>query len=571
MFGFKSNNDDNQSNRIVNLSHVLLARIINYIDDNVDRIVFTLVCKRWHNERHRYLSFNTHHIDRIKRWYNERHRYLSFNTHHIDRTINEQHKNNIFLNSYKSIYIDSINRKNDNHLFIRRENQRYSGYCLLTRQRIEINEIFPINVDSIEIGTSESEVENIYRMITRSNVTKLIKCNTLRYRLPENLTYLSFGSDLKEPLLPGYLPPHLKYLNFEDSNFSQPIDKGLIPNGLEVLILGISFDQPLEPGVLPSSLKYLVYSGTHHLKVGSLPPNLEEFMYYNTDNLSIDDGALPFVLPLTLQKLTAPVLWLPSIKSLSNLKSLSLLSFAGDTIDLSYLPCSLTKLDFEKGHLISTMPPSIKHLELSCTIYDTNEIFKDRSQYQFNYLLANAKKVESLQGLKIKRLDIELENNSFNRIVPILEIGDLPDGIETLRMGRFKEFRIKVQQIPTTVRKLVVHSLRNIVFAENQPLPVTLQKLVIKSSVDKDKLFPSDILPPSLESLSLPSIQLPQPRIPNNLVLKLNQRVNNQIICLRRLDDHHFLFLNEAPCFLSAIVHESDILKTFTSFELLLK
>ncbi|EFA76680.1 hypothetical protein PPL_09430 [Heterostelium album PN500] len=339
----------------VNLPHLLLAKIISLIHENVDRIVFTLTCKRWFNERHKYLSFNTDIIKEI---------------------ITKKEIDDSFLNSYKSIYIDSINRKNNYHLF--------ASYGNSTDYYIELNKL-PLIYNSIRISLPQehSYFEEIYRLIPLSNITTLKKCQTLRYRLPENLTSISFFQKFNEPLLPGYLPANLKILSFKYTIFNQPIKVGILPNILEKLILDRGFRQPLEPGVLPTSLKYLTYHGIF-FKVESLPPNLEVFKYYGRSLLKEND-----VLPMTLHTLTAPSSWLPAIKSLPNLKSLSLTfsHYDDETIDLGYLPSSLTQLEIEKGRYISTMPPSIKRLDLLHAEYDIDEIFKDRSQYQFDYLL----------------------------------------------------------------------------------------------------------------------------------------------------------------------------------------
>ncbi|EFA80577.1 hypothetical protein PPL_06516 [Heterostelium album PN500] len=493
----------NQSNRIVNLSHLLLSKIINYLDDNIDRIVFTLVCKRWYNDRHRYLSFKTDHIN----------------------IINDKHKNNMNLNSYKSIYIDSINRKNDYHLYISKYNRRNAEYYMNSQEQLlQMNEI-PPNVNTISIGSDVKELEEIYQLISRSNVTTMENCKTLRYRLPENLTSLSFSIDFKDPLFPGYLPPHLKSLKYQNVIFhsKHTIKPGALPNTLEYLFFNQSVQNPFEPGVLPSSLKFLSLLNKAVPKVGSLPPNLEEFKYYSGRH-TIEDG----VLPLTLQKLTIPGSWLPSIKPLSNLKSLTLLNNEHDVVDLSYLPCSLTQLYISSGILIPSIPPSIKHLSLIFVIFNSNadEIFKDHSN-QFDFMFVEKKKIESLYGLNIKELYISMDINQ------------------------------KLPQIPPSVQKLTISSIQEDSFLCNITIPNTLQELVI---IDDYKgyfrviNFNNDVLPPSLQSLTLPSIQLPHPLIPNNLVLK-----SLNTIWLRRLDDHHFLLFSEEPTFISAIVHESDL------------
>ncbi|EFA79165.1 hypothetical protein PPL_07990 [Heterostelium album PN500] len=47
----------------VKLSHLLLSKILNELEENEDRIRFSLTCKRWYNEREHYFRFN---VDSIK-------------------------------------------------------------------------------------------------------------------------------------------------------------------------------------------------------------------------------------------------------------------------------------------------------------------------------------------------------------------------------------------------------------------------------------------------------------------------------------------------------------------------
>ncbi|EFA80615.1 hypothetical protein PPL_06554 [Heterostelium album PN500] len=534
---------NNNDNRLVNLSHLILSKIINYIDDNVDRIVFTLVCKRWFNERHKYLSFKTDHIININKC-----------------NVNQD---SMCLKSYKSIYIDSFKHKNNYYLHVIRGDT--IDYKMTPEQLIEINEIPPkFSAIAIDIDSSDATCYEMYRLISRSQVTTLERCRTLRYRLPENLTNISFIS-FNEPLLPGYLPQHLKSLEFAHG-FNQPIKKGDLPNTLEILNLGDDFKQAIEPGVLPSSLKVLKYYGGHILKVGSLPPNLEEF-YFLGNTVPIDDG----VLPLTLCEVKAPLSWLPSIKSLSNIKSLILYQCDIDsTIDLSYLPCSLTKLAISqrrRKRLISTMPPSIKHLDLTHLSYNIDEIFKDRSQYHFEYLKLDGYKPDSLDNLKIDDLELDLSNPFKYKVESII---DIPEGIEILQIRNGGDLYLDFEVIPSTVKRLILDYSSTFKFNSNETLPSGLQEL----AVDLDDwnedltLFPSDVLPPSLQSLTIPAMLLPQPRIPNNLIL-IPELSNggDEHVWLRRLDDHHYLFFSEEPFYTSAIVHESNIPNIFAYYE----
>ncbi|EFA84136.1 hypothetical protein PPL_03210 [Heterostelium album PN500] len=81
--------------------------------------------------------------------------------------------------------------------------------------------------------------------------------------------------------------------------------------------------------------------------------------------------------------------WIPFIKSLQDLSTLTLARRDDSivSIDLSVLPDSLTSLSiYTSCLLISSLPPSIRHLNIYQTQYDIDEIFKDRSQYHFETL-----------------------------------------------------------------------------------------------------------------------------------------------------------------------------------------
>ncbi|EFA76711.1 hypothetical protein PPL_09462 [Heterostelium album PN500] len=546
------NNDYHNSHRLVNLSHLLLSKIINYLDDNVDRICFTLVCKRWFNEKHGYISFRNDHIHRI---------------------ISDKDKNKIFLNSFKSIYIDSINRKNDLELVVGND-QSPHNYHMTSEKLLEMNEI-PSNVCSISFSfrSDYPYLEELYRLISQSNVTILSGCQTLRYRFPENLISLSLKGEFDE-LLPGYLPPHLKCLNLQKTIINKPIKVGVLPNTLEKLSFPHSYQHPLEPGVLPLSLKSLEYFGNRILEVGSLPPNLEEFEYYGSNDHQILDGTLP----LTLRKLTGSLSWIPQIKLLSNLQSLKFCSgmFDNQILYLHYLPSSLTDLVVTLGVLRSTMPPTIKRLDIVNALYDIDEIFKDRSQYQFDYLRINAyKRYELLDHLKIKELELDVRYGLSNGTDSYREV---PNGIETLRFG-CGAIKI-IHEVPASVQTLHLDSIECLPIDHSVILPNTIQELAIyEDEIDEynedgeeidvvlEKQLNSDILPSSLQKLTLYALRLPQPRIPNNVVFDLQSGGYGGTAWLRRLDEHHYLFFSEEPNFVSAIVHESQIPKLFAFYE----
>ncbi|EFA77174.1 hypothetical protein PPL_12382 [Heterostelium album PN500] len=208
---------------IVGFSHLLLSKITGYLDDNVDRICFSLVCKRWFHDRDSYLMFNT---DELKLKYSYCKRF--------------------YLRSYQSIYEKSLKQVKESSLYIN-----------------EHDSISAIHDYSFTIG--------IYQA---TNIRKMIGCTTLEYGLPPNLTHLSFSQNFNEPLFQGCFPSSLKKIKF-NLGFSQSIPPDVLPSQLEKLV--IDNDQvTIEPGLFPSSLTILKLPSTEHtLQPGSIPPNLE--------------------------------------------------------------------------------------------------------------------------------------------------------------------------------------------------------------------------------------------------------------------------------------------------------
>ncbi|EFA75763.1 hypothetical protein PPL_10818 [Heterostelium album PN500] len=83
-----SNNNNNSTHKLVNLPHILLSNIVYNLTDNIDQICFSLVCKRWFEDRNRYLLFDTNTLYCI-----------------------DKHSSKITLNSYRSIISESLSKK----------------------------------------------------------------------------------------------------------------------------------------------------------------------------------------------------------------------------------------------------------------------------------------------------------------------------------------------------------------------------------------------------------------------------------------------------------------------------
>ncbi|EFA78974.1 hypothetical protein PPL_08442 [Heterostelium album PN500] len=497
---------------IVNLSHILLLKIVNYLEDNLDKICVSLVCKRWFNERDKYLYFNTDHINinlckdiASSGELDEDEEEVSY-----DHSNNESNKDaplyNIkclfTLKSYRSSILRSLNQKGNCTLTYGRcfYQTDYSVNPSIYRE----DKMFRITPNITKVMISDkldnNYLKEIYEMISNSNVSTLKGISSLSCVLPVNLTSISFDHRFEEPLLAGYLPPNLKKLKFEwNPNFNQPIKAGVFPNTLEKLVFGESFNQRLEPNVLPSSLTYLElgYDYSQTLQVGSLPPNLRVLIIYGNSKISSDG-----VLPQSLSTLESPLTWIPFIKSLNNLTTLML--FQSDdsinTIDLSDLPSSLTSLEIlDSCNLKSSLSPSIRYLGIHLTEFDIDEIFKDRSQYHFERLCLDGSKEESLENLKIKELQLR-----FDRQEAIKK--HIPFGVETLYLGHYEldygAEIIKIE-IPPSVKE-IIFQYNSTITQLDFDIPNTVEEIAVQNYINSYPLSRGWI-PNSVKSLTVPS------------------------------------------------------------------
>ncbi|EFA84951.1 hypothetical protein PPL_01944 [Heterostelium album PN500] len=502
-------NNDNQSNKLVNLSHILLSKIVSYLDENVDRIVFSLVCKRWFNERQRYLSFNTYHI----------------------KIINKINNKFIDLNSYKSIIVDQINSKTKCKVAVGLGHIRYYDHLIPKEELVDIDRLRTLNIDKVvlcfeqfNIGfgrqcneKNKEYIKNLYRLISDLNISKFKKIQSFS-ALPMNITSLTLSHFFlfEGELEPGDLPPNLKTLKF-NRKFNQPIKTGVLPNTLVKLNFNESFNQPLEPGVLPSSLKILKFKRKDQtLKMEHYLRLLEYYEMHQHHGY-------------------------PQIKTLPNLKTLSI---SGDTldsqIDLSCLPTSLTRLEiFAPVTLVNVMPPTIRYLDVECCDFEFDIIFKDRSLYQFDYLKLNRDQIASLDGFKIKELELSMsyEADKFN----------IPIGVETLSVPFISTFLHKMK-IPSSVRKLIISNEIDCIDDLQKQYDFTcggsIQELVIicNESSYAERIadqFQSIISPP-------------------NTLIKLTDL--GKEIWIRMIDNQYYIVYCQSQI-MTAIVHKSQLHK----------
>ncbi|EFA77924.1 hypothetical protein PPL_08568 [Heterostelium album PN500] len=363
---------NNQKDKIVNLSHLILNKIISYLDDNIDRICFSLVCKRWYNDRDKYLIFNIDSTDLFT----------------LNTTDFKQYHKHFKLQSYHNIFIKSIQSKTDCSLYI--------GYK---------------NYDNLDYHYDDQEY--LYRLISESqSVTTLNGCSTLKYGLPKSIRSLTFNN-FDEPLVKGSLHNSLEVLDFQD--FNQEILPGVLPDGLRKLTLN-SYQYEIQAGVLPCGLReFILTCYDFEIKAGVLPVGLLEFSLESSISYQYD--IQPGVLPLSLEYLSLdsyeapedpvtvqpppsrvdlqyssesclPISWLQAISSLAKLQTLSVYfqyQVGGEDatiFNINYLPRTLKSFNFIMSGTVlrGTFPTSLKKYYIGVCQF-TDELFPRTLQY----------------------------------------------------------------------------------------------------------------------------------------------------------------------------------------------
>ncbi|EFA77921.1 hypothetical protein PPL_08563 [Heterostelium album PN500] len=501
------------------LSHILLAKIVDFLDDNIDKICFTLACKRWFNERDKYLTFN-------------------FKQLHLFDSDSDY----IHLNSYRSSIIRSINKRKYSLII---SDHKYSNHdYIISPKKLQDIDTIESNIYLVKIPyyVENTSLERFYEIIAKSNVMKLKGWKTTSHKLPQSLTSLRFTKAFDEPLEPGYLPPNLKSIRFY--YFGRPIQSGVFPLSLRKLVFGNSFNQPLGPGILPASLEILKFKGTlftQGFQLGSLPPNLKTLVYSGHD-IEIDEGVLPDSI-YTLRYV--PPLWISSIRSLSNLRSLTFYlpdDSSNHQISLSDLPTSLTALYTNSSvELKSTLHPSIKYLDISYSKYDVDEIFKYRSTYQFELLSVDGSKLESLENLKIKRLAMPCSSKKY-------QMREIPHGIKELELGQ--SYSSFLDSLPTSVKKLTVSHISQI----DSNIVDSINELVVKNIRQNYTAIPFRFKE-ALETLAIPTMVIPYPNPKNTFF-----NISGKTICLRRINDNQFIIFGQtSKIFVAAFVDGSQL------------
>ncbi|EFA76194.1 hypothetical protein PPL_10411 [Heterostelium album PN500] len=518
------------------------------IPDNLDRICWSLVCKRWFDNRDKYLLFNTDEISLMSNYNN----YNSAAPFH--------------LQSYKSIYLKSIDKKRD-CIFNIGLGYPYCpkyDYSIEYRAFKKIDSI-PSNVTTVILDDnflSNSrhnliDSEHLSKLLSQSpNVKELQNCKTLKYKLPEEIQTLSIHSRSFEELTANNIPRGIKNITLKVNHFKQQIGRGVLPEGLESICFGSEYRIKIEPDVLPSSLKHLyLESDLTKLKKQSLPANLEVLQLPKENSIN------KLLLPNTLHTiLEISSCYIPTLMKFPHLTTLSFYD-SSSSLDINELPPNLTNLSFSGDYQLKcAIPPTITHLDIKNCRFESSEILPKTSNYRFEILISPKCPELQMTNVHISKLAL----NSLIDITP----GMITPGIESLDLSMTTS-KIYVGSIPESVKHL---SLNMTTENYHNVIPETVETLELHRT---DSLTANSI-PKTLKTLIIPfsksTLQfIPRPLPPNIIFCETNLQHASHI---RKLDHQYYLLFgkpieevdgeitSEQPAFhfTTAIFHESEFI-----------
>ncbi|EFA86078.1 hypothetical protein PPL_01315 [Heterostelium album PN500] len=557
-----------QDNNImfINLPFVLISVIVNNITDNIDRVCFSLVCKRWFDNRNKYLLFNVNNT-------------LKIPTSSPSPINNDQQSHNTTntVGSYQSVYSTSLEFKeivsmmildNDTKIIndfydLTLDQKTFSQYGILTTVR----EIF-----------ISAKVDLPDDALLSSNIIKINGLKNFKMKLPPTTKFLHFSGSSIEDFTKDCFPSGLEELTIR-SLLSNHLTKGMLPDGLKSIFFGLRKDQPIEPGVLPLSLRSLTLSRAKPnqlAKAGVLPPNLESLRFLGFPPTIINEHYLP----QTLQTLQfVPSSWIPFMKSLPNLTTL-ILGFSNENaLNLSDLPPTLTSLALSsRYHLKSALSPAIKYLSLyhsqinSVNLYDFKEMFPETIQYHLEELSVSSLPESVLPNLKIDKLTHS--NFPYTTLnIDHLEVKIMKEGIEQ----RIIKGRLNLQTLPYGIKYLSI-SFEELFF-NTVTIPTSVETLEIRDRTGTIKKLPFYVIPNFVRTLIINfSFQYPLyiPPTLTNIIFKY-LGLSKDKCHIRKIDSNYYLLVgwlfkdNYQDKRVAKIIHKSNFNHYFRVSQLFLE
>ncbi|EFA83546.1 hypothetical protein PPL_02611 [Heterostelium album PN500] len=525
--------NENRINKIVQLPFILLGSIVNNINDNIDKICFSLVCKRWYDNRSQFLLFNTKTL-----------RFRAKLTDGNEVISDDENSGSNQSASFNSIYHKSLKIKSDAKLKISSnigEGNSFNAVTIcptsceydffMTVGKIHIASIVKfqsflpnityVNMCEVYMPNNMNVNKHLYEVLWSSpNVTEFHGCQTLKFKLPPTIKVLSFSEYFKEEFTIGCFPPGIEEIIL--SYQCKIIKPGILPEGLKRLDFGRSYQHPIGVGVIPSSVTHLT-----NFRFSDIDDNVEDRLPSNLESLHIHSSSLKIYLSGYRFGIVSALWNQQFLKSLTKLTTLSTLDpesyprSAQKIFDLSELPPSITYLSINSNFkIVSAMPSSIKYLHLYQSKFN-NEMFPDTTQYH-------------LEELKSGSVPMNKPNVKVNRFVKLYDEVEKYPSKTTLPTLQTVEDAIKSQTLAHTQYLNVAISD----FVGQATIPRAIDILDFSGSVrNVDSI---DLVPRTVRTLIINYRLVNPTHIPPNITNIIIQ--DNEKSChIRRLDTNYFL------------------------------
>ncbi|EFA82133.1 hypothetical protein PPL_05038 [Heterostelium album PN500] len=432
------NDDINYNNNLLKLPFILFKKILSYLDDNIDKIVFSLVSKKLYDNRNSFLYIPLNITDKTTRCMIKNLKLRSF----VNQIESYDHQDDSF---HKIKTIIAVHQ------------ETFFGFPKVFSSYILKDKLEKLKESDISDDIEELFFTCNFYSLLRIPAIKRIKSLSvsltapINYAIPNNITSLclvfydspeSFGENAALPsqlesltlfshrmhrFEKGFFPLTLKKLRLVDS--APKFEYGVLPQGLKSLMIEYtSYDQPIAKGVLPSSLK--------SIGLGSYSRKL---VFYNPTDINDDRTSTDLeytYIPNTIRMLMIGSPQDRDKKTLdlelpSSLKKFELGKSFNQKLGKFVVPNTLTRLRLIRSDQLERIPATIdflclKYINLEIASMENigdgsfikiglgfiNNILGGQTKVGFNWI-----------GPSINTLMIPLESNLKKDIV-ILEMND---------------------------------------------------------------------------------------------------------------------------------------------------
>ncbi|EFA78736.1 hypothetical protein PPL_08197 [Heterostelium album PN500] len=416
---YKNNNNSKNNSKIYSFSHLLLAEITNRFENILDKICFSLVCRKWFFERDKYLV-------------------LHYNSNKL---------NNFNFNTFKN------QLKYEDPKIVIKGNNNFIIICF-----VNITNILTLNLKK------QTERDGIYKVPITAKELVVYGYEILDNGFFEKLDSLSITSisiinvELKMSAMARSLS--IMYAS-QESDFPK------IPDKIHTLrFRKISNRSKKKPTEFPASLRHLEF---HTLDVTlpiRLPHSLEVFICYSDDHkpFNFDTTLTPFAPRLHTVFIASDHLDYFCMMTSITTMDIRWLHTPVKRLVSSDLPPSLTNLSisvtnpfvtgYETGLLINNgvLPKSLQHLTLEMNIsIESPDVISQLTMLE-------SLKIEMSPQFKIKLPQslrkLKLPQN-FDNAIDVQYI--LPDNLESLEFGSNFDQKLSKGDLPANLKELILN------------------------------------------------------------------------------------------------------------------